>query len=218
MTDTITLTGLVATPPRSLQTESGLSITSFRLASSQRRYDRSKGAWVDADTNWYTVTAFRQLADNLTASLTKGDRVVVSGRLRIRSWETADRSGTTVEVDADAVGHDLHWGTTSFTRVSRAAAAEGTEQRGGSPGADVPVGDPGVAHSGLGGPGVGDVAPQDPQNGSSANGAAPWGAGLGSTPASEPSPGGAETPSPAIPPATPPSVEEWHSGDTEVPF
>lgn len=117
MTDTISLTGFVATPPRSLTTTSGLSITSFRLASSQRRYDRAAGRWIDADTNWYTVTAFRQLADNVLVSVSKGDRVVVTGRLRVRSWENGERSGTSVEIDADALGHDLLWGTTLVTRT-----------------------------------------------------------------------------------------------------
>jgi len=103
MTDTITLTGIIATDPRALVTQSGLSITSFRLASTQRRYDRVKGEWLDGETNWYTVTAFRQLAENVLGSLRKGQRVVVTGRLRIRSWEAGDRSGMTVEVDADAI-------------------------------------------------------------------------------------------------------------------
>jgi len=125
MTDNISLTGVVATPPKSMQTNSGLSIVSFRLASSQRRYDRVKGVWVDADTNWYTVTAFRQLAENACASLAKGDRVIVSGRLRVRAWENGERSGTTVEVDADSLGPDLLFGTTSFTRVARGSEPSG---------------------------------------------------------------------------------------------
>ncbi|MCW4384733.1 single-stranded DNA-binding protein [Salinibacterium sp. SYSU T00001] len=118
MTDTITLTGLVATEPKHITTNEGLPITSFRLASTQRRYDRSTGTWVDGDTNWYTVTAFRRLASNASVSLTKGQRVVVSGRLRLREWQSGDRSGLAVEVEADAIGHDLTWGTANFSRNS----------------------------------------------------------------------------------------------------
>lgn len=126
MTDTITLTGLVATTPRHLVTSEGLPITSFRLASTQRRYDRGAQKWIDGDTNWYTITAFRQLAINLVGSVVKGQRVVVSGKLRVRDWESGDRAGTTVEVDADAIGHDLAWGTSVFTRsVASTAADEG---------------------------------------------------------------------------------------------
>lgn len=117
MTDTITLTGLVATTPRHITTSEGLAITSFRMASSQRRYDRTQQRWVDGDTNWYTVSSFRTLATNAAQSLTKGDRIIVTGRLRIRDWEDSDRSGTTVEIEADNLGHDMFWGTSSFTRV-----------------------------------------------------------------------------------------------------
>lgn len=116
MTDSITLTGLVATTPRHLVTSEGLPITSFRLASTQRRYDRGAQKWIDGETNWYTITAFRQLAVNVVGSVNKGQRVVVSGKLRVRDWESGDRAGTTVEVDADALGHDLSWGTSVFTR------------------------------------------------------------------------------------------------------
>lgn len=118
MTDSITLTGLVATTPRHLTTSEGLAITSFRLASSQRRFDRGANRWVDGETNWYTISTFRALAENAATSISKGDRVVVSGKLRIRDWENTDRSGTTVEVEAETLGHDLCWGISSYTRNS----------------------------------------------------------------------------------------------------
>ena len=118
MTDSITLTGLVATTPRHLNTTEGLAITSFRLASSQRRFDRSANRWVDGETNWYTISSFRALADNAATSISKGDRVIVSGKLRIRDWENTDRSGTTVEVEAETLGHDLCWGISTYTRNS----------------------------------------------------------------------------------------------------
>jgi single-strand DNA-binding protein len=123
MSDTITVTGIVATTPRHLVTSSGLAITSFRLASSQRRFDRVKQTWVDAETNWYTVSSFRQLAHNVVHSVQKGEHVVVAGRLRIRPWENADRNGTSVEVEADTVGHDLAWCSTVYTRSPPSAAA-----------------------------------------------------------------------------------------------
>ncbi len=116
MNDIVTLTGVVATDPRHTITPAGLAITSFRLASTQRRFDRAKQAWVDAATNWYTVSTFRQLAVNTAACVKKSERVVVTGRLRIREWGEEPRKGMTVEVDADTVGHDLLWGTSAFTR------------------------------------------------------------------------------------------------------
>ncbi|MBX3087323.1 MAG: single-stranded DNA-binding protein [Cryobacterium sp.] len=133
MTDSLTITGLVATTPRHLVTSEGLPVTSFRLASSLRRFDPSKKTWVEYGTNWYTVTSYRQLATNTVGSVQKGDRVIVSGRLRIRDWESGEKRGTNVEIDADALGHDLSWGKSVFSRsvhaiaLSEGAAAESTE-------------------------------------------------------------------------------------------
>jgi single-strand DNA-binding protein len=124
MTDLISLTGLVATTPRHITTSEGLAITSFRLASSQRRYDRVAQRWIDGDTNWYTVSAFRGLAQNSATSVSKGDRVIVTGRVRIRDWENTDRSGTTVEIEAESLGHDLTWGTAVYTRTTTPVSTE----------------------------------------------------------------------------------------------
>jgi single-strand DNA-binding protein len=117
MNDTIMVRGLVATTPRHIVTSDGLAITSFRLATSQRRYDKVEKRWIDTDTNWYTISCFRSLAKNVAASVEKGSRVVVVGNLRIRDWENTDRSGTTVELEAETIGHDLFWGTTAYTRT-----------------------------------------------------------------------------------------------------
>ena len=65
MTENMTVTGLVATTPRHLVTSEGVQITSFRLASVQRRFDTEQQIWVDGDTNWFTVAAFRDLAVNV---------------------------------------------------------------------------------------------------------------------------------------------------------
>ncbi len=121
MSDIISVTGTIATEPRHVVTNAGVRITSFRLASSQRRYDRAESKWVEAPTNWYTVSAFSALAVNAAASLRKGERIVARGRLQVRDWENENRSGTTVEVVAESIGHDLLWGTTAFTRVAGSA-------------------------------------------------------------------------------------------------
>ena len=124
MTDIITVTGLVATTPRYIVTSEGHSIASFRLASNQRRFDRDQGAWVDGDTNWYTITAYRALATNVAKSLEKGQRVVVVGSVRIRDWEAGEKSGTTIEIDAESLGHDLQYGTATFSRAVVTAARD----------------------------------------------------------------------------------------------
>ncbi len=128
MSDTITLTGVVATEPRAITTQEGLAVTSFRLASTQRRFDRAKERWVDGDTNWYTITSFRHLATNAAVSVRKGERVVVTGRLRIRDWESGQRAGTNIDVEADALGHDLSWGTAAFSRSVGSAPVETLNQ------------------------------------------------------------------------------------------
>ena len=118
MTEQVCIRGPIATTPRQVVTESGLNVISFRLASSYRKFDPEKNTWVTGDTNWFTVSAFRKLAINSSASLAKGDRVIVQGKLRIRDWDNGERSGTSVEIDADAIGHDLSFGTTSFERTA----------------------------------------------------------------------------------------------------
>lgn len=113
----ITVAGLVATTPRHLVTQDGLPITSLRMAASHRRFDRTQNKWVDGDTNWYTVTAFKQLAINIAGSINKGERIIVTGKLRVRDWDNGERAGTSVEIEATSVGHDLTWGTAVFTRT-----------------------------------------------------------------------------------------------------
>ena len=117
MSESFTVSGLVATTPRHLVTQEGLPITSFRLASSKRRFDRTKKIWVDGETNWFTINSFRQLAINSASSISKGDRILVSGRLKVRDWDNGERSGTSVEIEADCLGHDLVWGTAEFSRT-----------------------------------------------------------------------------------------------------
>ena len=125
MTDTITVTGVVGSDPRLHVTTQGLVITSFRLASTRRYFDRAKGTWEDGETNWYTVSGFRQLAHNTAASVRRGERVVVHGRLRLRAWENGEKSGTAIEIEAESIGHALAWGTTVLTKVRREGAGDG---------------------------------------------------------------------------------------------
>jgi single-strand DNA-binding protein len=117
MSDTYSVTGLVATTPRHLVTQDGLPITSFRLASAVKKFDKTKNRWIDAETNWFTITSFRQLAVNTATSISKGDRVMVIGRLRVRDWDNGERAGTSVEIEAENIGHDLIWGSSTFVRT-----------------------------------------------------------------------------------------------------
>ncbi|REF37742.1 single-stranded DNA-binding protein [Thermasporomyces composti] len=116
----ISITGNVATDLRFVRSERGTPLASFRLASTERRYDRGRGEWTDGRTTFVTVVCWRSLAENAAASLRKGDPVVVLGRLRVEPWEREDgRTGTSVEVVAHAIGHDLSRGTSAFRRTRR---------------------------------------------------------------------------------------------------
>jgi single-strand DNA-binding protein len=149
--DTITITGNLAADPELKRTQTGVAIATFRVGSQQRRFDRGTGAWVDTGTNWYAVSAYRGLADHVFASLRKGERVVVTGRLSLRPWQTETKRGLAVEIDADAVGHDLRFGTTTFVRDER-RAGEASHDR--SPGEWAVPGEEAWAAPGLA-PGTG---------------------------------------------------------------
>ena len=93
-------------------------VAEFRLAVTPRYYDNKQSAWVSGDPQWYTVKAWRQLADNCRDSLRRSDPVLVHGRLTQRSYVNANNVEVTVlEVTATSVGHDLTMGTGQFRRT-----------------------------------------------------------------------------------------------------
>lgn len=91
-------------------------VASFRLGATERKYDRDERVWIDGPTNWFTVSAYRQLASHASCSIKKGQPVIVVGRLRIRQWEKDGKQFTSTEIDAEALGHDLMWGSANFVR------------------------------------------------------------------------------------------------------
>lgn len=123
----VTLAGRVVADPQRRTTKLGnVPFATFRLASTSRRYNPSTKEYEDGGTNFVNVTAFRALGLNLANSVKRGDPVIVHGRLRVNTWQREDKSyGTNVEVDAYSVGHDLSFGTTAFTKVSRAQLDQG---------------------------------------------------------------------------------------------
>lgn len=143
MSDNITVRGFVASEIKSSTTPGGVGTASFRLGSTERRYDKASSTWIDGNTNWFTVQGYRQLAGNIGCSIKKGQRVIVVGRLKMRSWEKDGRIYHVAEIDAESVGHDLMWGSANFTRT----AGAGTPGSGGLPaaatsGSDSSQGDP----------------------------------------------------------------------------
>ncbi|MQA83666.1 MAG: single-stranded DNA-binding protein [Streptosporangiales bacterium] len=127
MNDTyVTVVGNVVTDPAHVKLDSGVHVLSMRLASTTRRYDRALGEWRDASTLYLTVSCWRALAENVAASVSKGDPLVVTGRLRVRNYPGGNgERRVSVEVEASAVGHDLSRGVTRFQKgSSRSLMAE----------------------------------------------------------------------------------------------
>ena len=100
-------------------TSTGASVASFRIASNSRRFDKSTNTWIEQDPSYLSISAWSQLAENVALSVHKGQALVVTGKLKVRQWQDADKSGTNVEIDATAIGHDLNRGTSEFTKVKR---------------------------------------------------------------------------------------------------
>ncbi|HEY4557022.1 MAG TPA: single-stranded DNA-binding protein [Enteractinococcus sp.] len=117
----LTVRGNVATAPRRVVTDAGTVIVEFRLAATERFFNRQTQEWEDGNTSWYTVSAFRRLAENIFRSFTVGDPVIVTGKLSIKQWTSKDETkrGTTPEITADSAGHDLLLGFTDFTRYTK---------------------------------------------------------------------------------------------------
>ena len=121
----VVLCGNVASDVRMLRTEADVTMAKFRLAVTKRRRDASTGEYEDLHTSFYSVTAFRSLAENVLASVGKGDPVVVTGELRVGEYVTKDgESRLSVDIDASAVGHDLARGRSRFSRTSRPRASQ----------------------------------------------------------------------------------------------
>ncbi len=101
-------------------------VASFRVACTPRRFSKKTNDWVDGDTQWFTVNAWRGLAENCAESLHRGDPVVVHGRLNAQVWSnSAGIDVTAFDVEATFVGHDLNRGITSFRRTTKVDAAAG---------------------------------------------------------------------------------------------
>ena len=127
----ITIVGNVARVPKLRSVAGGACVADFRLAATPRRLDKSTGEWSDGQTLWFGVTCWRSLAENVTASLHTGDKVVVTGRLATRSWNGEDgveRQG--LEVEATAVGLELSRGTATLARTGSGATTRPTDDAG----------------------------------------------------------------------------------------
>ena len=120
---TVTLQGYVGTPVTTRVAGDSV-LASFRVGCTPRRYQRKTETWADGETQWYSVTAWRGLAENCQQSLRRGDPVIVHGRLTVNTWVNRDGiEVSSLEVEATHVGHDLTRGTAVFTKAPKPTAA-----------------------------------------------------------------------------------------------
>jgi len=120
----VTIVGNLTRDPELRYTPNGSALVKFGVAVSRRFKDEATGQWKDAETSFFDVTAWRQLAENVAESLTQGSRVVVVGRLRTNSWETAEgEKRSKIEIEAEEVGPSLKWATAKVEKQGRAAQA-----------------------------------------------------------------------------------------------
>ena len=116
----ITIAGNLTDDPELKYTPNGAAVVNFTVAWSPRYKDESTGEWKDGDTSFFRCNAWRALAENVAESLTRGTRVVVSGRLKQRSWETQEGERRSVfEIEVDEVGPSLKWATARVEKTSR---------------------------------------------------------------------------------------------------
>jgi single-strand DNA-binding protein len=118
MSDNMTFRGFVGTDVTQEKSAGGVDMVTFRMGCSERRFDRGRGEWVDAYTNWFTVQCFRNVADNVYASVKKGQRVIVVGKLRLRQYEKDGRIQHASEIKVESIGHDLMWGRAEYWRTT----------------------------------------------------------------------------------------------------
>jgi len=131
----ITLVGNLVDDPELRFTPSGAAVASFRVASTPRTYDKQSGDWKDGETLFLTCSAWRQLGENVAESLQRGSRVIVSGRLKQRSYETREGEKRTVfEIDVDDVGPSLRNATAKVTKASRSGGGFGDQSSSGGSG------------------------------------------------------------------------------------
>ncbi|MFT4187854.1 MAG: single-stranded DNA-binding protein [Aeromicrobium sp.] len=150
----ITVIGNLTDHPELKFTPSGAAVANFTVASTPRTFDRQTNEWRDGEALFFRCAAWRQLAENVAESLTKGQRVIVTGTLRIRNFERQDGSrGTSVEINVEEIGPSLRFATAKVERAQRSGGGGGGYNAGG----------------GGGGFGGGNAAPSQPASD-------PWGA------------------------------------------
>ena len=136
----VTIVGNLADDPELRYTQGGVAVVSVRVGSTPRTFNRTTSAWEDGETVWVRCTAWREVAENVAQSLTKGTRVVVTGRLKAPSaYQSAQgEARASLELEIEEIGPSLRYATTSISRRAREAGS-GAGAVAGDPWGDAPA-------------------------------------------------------------------------------
>ncbi|MFA1704669.1 single-stranded DNA-binding protein [Mycobacterium intracellulare] len=165
---TITVVGNLTADPELRFTPSGAAVANFTVASTPRIYDRQSGEWKDGEALFLRCNIWREAAENVAESLTRGSRVIVTGRLKQRSFETREgEKRTVVEVEVDEIGPSLRYATAKVNKASRSGGGGGGFGGGGgggsrqqaAPATSAPADDPWASAPASGSFGGGDDEP-----------------------------------------------------------
>ena len=184
----ITVVGNLTNDPELRFTPSGAAVASFRIASTPRTLDRESGQWKDGEPLFLACSVWRQYAENVAESLTKGMQVIVQGRLKQRSYETREGEKRTVmELDVDEVGPCLKFATAKVTRSGRGSSGGGGGYNSGGGGGDwgnnsAPSGGGSVQRSGGQQSGGQQSQQEDPWATNSGGSGGGWGGGYSDEP------------------------------------
>jgi single-strand DNA-binding protein len=129
----ITVVGNLTADPELRYTQNGLAVANFTIASTPRTFDRASNDWKDGEALFLRASVWREFAEHVAGSLTKGSRVVATGRLRQRSYETKEgEKRTSIELEVDEIGPSLRYATAQVTRASSGGAGGGNGGGGGN--------------------------------------------------------------------------------------
>ncbi|WP_207455320.1 single-stranded DNA-binding protein [Desertivibrio insolitus] len=132
----ITVVGNLTADPELRYTQNGLAVANFTIASTPRTFDRASNEWKDGEALFLRASVWRDFAEHVAGSLTKGSRVIATGRLKQRSYETKEgEKRSTIELEVDEIGPSLRYATAQVTRASGGGGGGSFGGRGGSQGA-----------------------------------------------------------------------------------
>ena len=158
---TITVIGNLTSDPELRFTPSGSAVANFTIASTPRTFDRQSNEWKDGETLFLRASVWREAAENVAESLTKGMRVIVEGRLKSRSYETKEgEKRTVIELEVDEIGPSLRYANAKVNRTQRSGSGNGGQggNQGGNQGGQYSQG----SRGGQQGGGFGGGQQEDP--------------------------------------------------------